>query len=288
MSGADHLLSLLRWQIEAGADEAIAETPVDRRSPPRSAETATIEKVATAPAPPAAPSRSPAPPAAAAAELPGIPAAASATSGAHHNAYTLAAAAQTLGELRAALEAFDECALKHTATNMVLADGNPEAAVVLIGEAPGAEEDRLGLPFVGKAGRLLDRMLAAIGRDRGSAYITNILFWRPPGNRQPTAAEIAACLPFVERHIELLSPEVLVFLGGTAAKTLLARNEGIMRLRGRWFEYSSPGLARPVAAMATFHPAYLLRSPGQKRAAWQDLLDIKAKLEALAQSHGAH
>jgi len=123
---------------------------------------------------------------------------------------------------------------------------------------------------------------AAIGMSRETAYITNILFWRPPGNRQPTSGEIAACLPFVERHVELVSPEILVLLGGTAAKTLLARNEGIMRLRGRWFDYSTPGLARPVPALPTFHPAYLLRSPGQKKAAWQDLLLIKDRLGALA------
>jgi DNA polymerase len=190
----------------------------------------------------------------------------------------MAAAAGTLEQLRAAVAGFEECALKRTATNLVFADGNPEAPIMFIGEAPGAEEDLRGLPFVGKAGQLLDRMLAAIGLSRDSAYITNILFWRPPGNRQPTSGEIAACLPFVERHVELVSPEILVLLGGVAAKALLARSEGIMRLRGRWFEHSTPGLARPVPAMATFHPAYLLRSPGQKRAAWHDLLAIRDRL----------
>ncbi len=150
---------------------------------------------------------------------------------------------------------------------------------MFVGEAPGADEDRQGLPFVGVSGQLLDRMTATIGLDRNSAYITNILPWRPPGNRPPQAAEIAACLPFIERHIEIVDPEILVLVGGTSAKTLLARNEGIMKLRGRWFSYSTPGLHRPVAAIATFHPAYLLRSPGQKREAWRDLLAIKERLD---------
>ncbi len=281
MRGVDRLLQQLRWQIEAGADEAIGDAPVDRRIPTKPAAEAKVEP-APAAAPVSAVARPPRP-SEPAPELPGLPAAPQ-RGDAQHTGWALSSAARTLAELKAALDDFDECALKYTATKLVFADGNPEAPIVFIGEAPGAEEDRLGLPFVGKAGRLLDRMLAAIGRDRGSAYITNILFWRPPGNRQPTAGEIAACLPFVERHIELLAPEVLVFLGGTAAKTLLGLSEGIMRLRGKWFEYSSPGLARPVAAMATFHPAYLLRSPGQKRAAWQDLLEIKAKLDSLERS----
>jgi DNA polymerase len=159
---------------------------------------------------------------------------------------------------------------------------------MFVGEAPGAEEDLRGLPFVGKAGQLLDRMLAAIGLDRRSAYITNIVFWRPPGNRQPTPQEIALCLPFVERHIELVAPEILVLLGGTAAKALLARNDGIMRLRGRWFEYATPGLARPVPAIPTFHPAFLLRSPGQKRAAWLDLLEIRDRLRQIGERETPH
>jgi DNA polymerase len=161
----------------------------------------------------------------------------------------------------------------------VFADGNPEARVMLIGEAPGADEDRLGKPFVGASGQLLDRMLAGIGLDRQSAYITNIIFWRPPGNRPPTAAEVAACLPFVERHIELVSPELLVLLGAPSAQTILARTDGISRLRGRWFAYQSAGLAHPVPAMPTYHPAYLLRQPGQKRSAWRDWLAILARLK---------
>lgn len=152
-----------------------------------------------------------------------------------------------------------------------------------IGEAPGQEEDRQGLPFVGPSGKLLDRMLASIGLDRSSAYITNVLPWRPPANRKPTQDEVATCLPFVSRHIELVDPQVLILFGGAAASALLARHEGINRLRGRWFEYSSPGLPRPIPALATFHPAYLLRTPEAKRGAWRDLLMARRKL--LASTH---
>jgi DNA polymerase len=190
-----------------------------------------------------------------------------------------AQSAATLEDLRTALAGFEGCALKATATNLVFADGNPKARIMFVGEAPGADEDRLGKPFVGVSGQLLDRMLACIGLDRGSVYIANILPWRPPGNRSPTAAEIAICLPFIERQIELVDPQILVLLGGTAAKTLLATSDGIVRTRGKWLSYASPGLPRPVAALATYHPAYLLRSPAQKRDSWRDLLMIKNKLK---------
>ncbi|MGB8274191.1 MAG: uracil-DNA glycosylase [Alphaproteobacteria bacterium] len=256
-SGATPALEALRWHVEAGADEAIGERPVDRLRP------APVE-------PKPAPARFMQPPL--------LPSQAPAARSPRGSAHALAAAAQTIAELRQAVAGFEECALKKTATNLVFADGNPEAPIMFVGEAPGAEEDLRGLPFVGKAGQLLDRMLAAIGLDRRHGYITNILFWRPPGNRQPTSQEIGLCLPFVERHIELVAPEILVLLGGTAAKTLLARNEGIMRLRGRWFEYATPGLARPVPTIATFHPAFLLRSPAQKRASWHDMLEIKDRM----------
>jgi DNA polymerase len=154
---------------------------------------------------------------------------------------------------------------------------------MFIGEAPGADEDRIGRPFVGVSGQLLDRMIAAIGLSRLiHAYITNILFWRPPGNREPSSEEIALCLPFVMRHIELVRPKVLVFLGGPSAKTLLGRAEGITRLRGRWQDFRTQGMLErgepPIAAMAMFHPAYLLRTPGAKREAWRDLVAIKARL----------
>lgn len=154
---------------------------------------------------------------------------------------------------------------------------------MLVGEAPGEDEDRQGKPFVGRSGQLLDRMLAAIGLDRSTVYITNVLPWRPPGNRSPTPAEIAVCLPFVERHIELVDPALLVLVGGVAAKTLLGTQEGIVRLRGRWLLHSSPGLSRPLPTLATYHPAYLLRSPAHKRDSWRDLLTVKNKLNDLQQ-----
>ncbi|MBX6321558.1 MAG: uracil-DNA glycosylase, partial [Rhodospirillaceae bacterium] len=197
------------------------------------------------------------------------------------SARALAQAATSLEELREALATFDGCALKATATNLVFADGAPRARVMIVGEAPGAEEDRLGRPFVGVAGQLLDRMLAAIGLDRTRVYIINTVYWRPPGNRTPTLAEAMACLPFVERHIELVGPEVLVLAGAAAARTLLARNEGITRLRGRWFTYQSAGLPRPVPAIPIYHPAFLLRQPARKRDAWRDLLTLREALDSL-------
>jgi DNA polymerase len=179
------------------------------------------------------------------------------------------------------LRAFDGCQLKQTATNLVFGDGNPKAKVMLVGEAPGADEDRQGKPFVGVSGQLLDRMLGWIGLDRSSFYITNQVYWRPPGNRKPTDAEVAACQPFVMRHIELVSPELLILVGGAATKTLLGRTDGVMKLRGRWFEYASGGLPRPIPAMVVLHPAFLLRTPSFKRETWRDLLAVKQRLETL-------
>ncbi len=271
-------LSALKWQIAAGADEAIGEHPVDRfaaapaQSPARAA-----------PSDPAPPSDQAPPPApSAAAPSPGAPSAAPPAPGmaepGAQNAYQIAAGAETLEDIRAALLTFEGCPLARTATNLVYTDGNPQARIVFIGEAPGAAEDRRGLPFVGPAGQLLDRMLASIGLDRSQVLITNTLYWRPPGNRNPTPAEVATCLPFVERTIEIIDPEILVLVGGTAAKTLLARREGIMKLRGKWFAFETPRMVRPVPAMAIFHPAFLLRSPAQKRATWRDLIEIKKRL----------
>lgn len=192
----------------------------------------------------------------------------------------LAQASVTVDGLRRALEGFDGCGLKKTATNLVFTDGNPEARILFIGEGPGAEEDRRGIPFVGPSGKLLDKMMASIGLDRADVLISNTVFWRPPGNRTPTVHETAVCMPFVERLIELVDPKILVALGGPAAKSLLAQTVGVGRLRGKWFPYSTPGLARPIEATALYHPAYLLRSPGQKRNTWSDWLDIKRKLAA--------
>jgi DNA polymerase len=183
----------------------------------------------------------------------------------------------TLEELRTALGAFEGCALKGTATQLVFADGNPKAKVMFVGEAPGRDEDIEGLPFVGRSGKLLDRMMAAIGLDRTSVYIANIIPWRPPGNRTPTPQESQICLPFIQRQIELVDPDILVCLGGPSATTLLGIKEGITKSRGRWFNYHTG--TREIRAMATFHPAFLLRSPLQKRLAWRDFLAIKKALE---------
>ncbi len=194
----------------------------------------------------------------------------------HHPALSC----QTLDELKQALLQFEGCSLKDTAMNLVFADGYPQAKVMLVGEAPGADEDRQGRPFVGQSGQLLDKILKAIGLDRTAVYISNIIPWRPPGNRPPTTQEIAVCQPFIHRHIQLIEPKILILLGGVAAKTLLQRTDGIMRLRGQWHSYS---LHDKVTAkvMATFHPAYLMRSPGQKSLVWHDFVMIEKVLKTL-------
>jgi DNA polymerase len=229
--------------------------------------------VAAPPASPAgiaAPARSPLPaPALAPAARNGLAAAAPPAAA---RAASAAAAAGTLDALRQAIADFDGSPLRETATNLVFADGVPESGLMFLGEAPGGDEDRLGRPFVGVSGQLLDRMLASIGLDRSRTfYISNILPWRPPGNRTPTDAEIVLFLPFVLRHIALVRPRHLVLLGGVAAKGLLRSKEGITRLRGRWHEVAVEGLGT-LPALATLHPAYLLRTPGAKRDAWSDLL----------------
>ncbi len=282
MASDSELREILRWQIEAGADEAIGDVARDRYADSRTAARPVVAPVAAPaapePAPPEPPPYAP-PPAPRAAPRPEAAAPLVSARQAGETARSLAAAAKTVAELRAAVELFDGCALKLTANRTVFADGNPDARLMIVGEAPGADEDRQGLPFVGQAGKLLDRMLAAIGLDRSGAYITNIIYWRPPGNRNPTGAEIAACLPFLERHIALVRPAVLVLAGGVAAKAVLNTTDGIMRLRGRWFVYQVPGLDQPVPTRAIFHPAYLLRSPAQKREAWRDLIAIRRRLD---------
>ena len=249
-------LSALRWHVDSGADEAIDEAPRNRFA-------AVPKPVATATAAPRGNTR--------------LATAANETADSVlQSAREAAAACKDLTALREALATFDGCTLKATAKSLVFGDGNPEAPLMLVGEAPGADEDREGRPFVGVSGQLLDRMLRAIGQDRTGAYITNILPWRPPGNRKPTTAEILLCQPFAERHIELVAPKLLVFVGGTAASTLLDRTEGITRLRGRWLKW------RTTPVMAIYHPAYLLRQPALKKHAWKDLLAIQQKLESLA------
>lgn len=284
--------ALLAWYLDAGVDEVIAREPVDRF--------ANVRPPAAVPGPAPGPGPRPASgegsralpgvlpgaiPGAVPGALPGAaaglrmvePGAGSAVAAAR----SAALAAGSLDELRAALTGFEGCALKVTATSTVFCDGVPGAPVMVVGEAPGADEDRAGRPFVGASGQLLDRMLASVGLDRRrNVYISNILPWRPPGNRNPTEGEMGACLPFIQRHIELAAPRVLVLVGGSSAKTLLERSEGITRLRGRWFEWRGPSGGDPLPALATYHPAYLLRSPGQKASAWKDLLALKRWLAA--------
>jgi len=184
----------------------------------------------------------------------------------------------TLEELRVLLDTFEGCALRATATRLVFADGNPQSRVMFVGEAPGYDEDISGKPFVGRSGKLLDLMMAAVGLDRTNAYIANVVPWRPPGNRTPTPQETAICLPFIRRQIELANPDIVVCLGGPAMQTLLGIKDGITRSRGRWFPYDTG--TREIKALATFHPAFLLRSPLQKRFAWRDFLALKKALAA--------
>lgn len=278
-------LALLKLYIEWGVDEAIEPTPQSRLGTTARGLAETPRSAAVAPARPEPPRQLAEAPAARPAYTP-APAAAPARAlgpvdqAAVTSAREAASAAPDLAALRAALERFDGIALRRTATNLVFADGNPAARVMLVGEAPGADEDRLGLPFVGVSGQLLDRMMAAIGLDRTTFYITNVCFWRPPGNRKPTDAELAAQKPFVERHIELVAPQILVLVGAASAQGLLQTTEGITRLRGRWFEYRTPGLAAPIPTLPIFHPAYLLRQPAQKRETWRDLLKLKSRFSA--------
>jgi uracil-DNA glycosylase len=197
------------------------------------------------------------------------------------SARALAQAAADLETLRSAMVQFDGCALKRTATQLVFADGVPGSRIMFVGEAPGEEEDRSGRPFVGRAGKLLDRMLGAIGLDRKKVYIANVVPWRPPGNRTPTPQETQACLPFIERQIDLANPEYLVCLGGSAARVLLGLQGGIMRARGSWLSYPRQ-TGREIRALAMLHPAFLLRQPAHKRSAWADMQALARALETLS------
>jgi DNA polymerase len=258
---------LLAFYLEAGVDCALAEEPVNRLADPD-----TIPAAAEHAQPRAAVRTLPAAPAVPLPRAEAAPAPEAAIQSAREAART----APTLEALRALMENFDGCALKHTATKLVFADGNPQARVMFVGEAPGRDEDIEGLPFVGRSGKLLDRMIAAIGLDRRSVYIANVIPWRPPGNRTPTPQETQICLPFIQRQIELVNPDVLVTLGNPSTQTLLSTRDGIMRTRGRWFDYDTG--TRTIRALPTFHPAYLLRSPSYKRMSWQDLRAIAKAL----------
>ncbi|MEQ8286440.1 uracil-DNA glycosylase [Thalassospira sp.] len=280
----------LVWQYEMGVDEAIADEPLDRFKASESLSRNAANRPGFAAPNPRASRNGPAPsPAARPAAAPAsgaVPMPPGADGGfllsdtpheARQSARDAAAAATSLAELKDAIEKFEGCALKKSASNTVFGNGNVEARLVLVGEAPGAEEDRQGQPFVGPSGKLLDAMLRSIGLSREEVYITNILPWRPPGNRQPTTAEIAVCEPFVRRHLELISPKVVICLGGSSAKALMEEDRGITRLRGTWKEMVfGDGAKADLTAM--FHPAYLLRTPEQKRLAWRDLRAVAQKL----------
>lgn len=288
------LVGLLEWYRFAGADAVVADEPVDwiargdappgsdfawpakepRTAPPRPAPAPA--PAAEAPRPRAAPAQPP-PSAAVAATPPAARPFPTATPDeAVSSARAAASRAKDLAALGEALAKFDGCALKATAKSLCFYRGAPTARIMIIGEAPGADEDREGRPFVGRAGQLLDRMLASIGLSESDVHITNVVYWRPPGNRTPTPQEALACRPFLERQVELVAPAIVVLLGGSAAKEVLGVTEGIMRLRGKWRDVD---LGRHRArALPTLHPAYLLRQPGAKRQAWRDLLALKAAL----------
>ena len=282
------LLALLDWYRTMGVDTALGETPIDwltRGAAPPGSGFAWPDREEARTAPEVAPASARAdyaPPTRPAASAPRLdssprPQTPLGPGAAETDARRIARSVTTLDALQAALMGFDGCALKATAKSLCFYRGSPKARLMLIGEAPGRDEDLAGKPFVGRAGQLLDKMLAAIGMSEADVHITNIVYWRPPGNRTPTPQEALACRPFLERQIELVEPDVLLAMGGTAAKEFFSVNEGIMKLRGRWREVTIGG--RTIPALATLHPAYLLRTPAAKQNAWADLLALKARLK---------
>ena len=278
------LAALLEFYAASGVDVALEEAAIDRfaeerekRARDAERRAAEIDARARAADSARAPSREAAPAPSRAA--PGAPVSLDPQE-AVAGARALAASATDLAMLRENLAGFDGCALKLSAKSLVFADGTPGSRVMLVGEAPGSEEDRQGKPFVGRSGQLLDRMLAAIGLDRSSVYIGNVIPWRPPGNRTPTPQEVAACMPFIRRQIELADPDFLICLGLPSAQALMEINTGILKARGRWQDYDTG--KRVIRAMATLHPAYLLRQPSQKRLAWRDLRALRRALDESA------
>ena len=249
-------LAVLDWYRAAGVDIAVGDDPVDRFATSAAAPQKRVLPIAAGPAPAPTP----------AAPLVTDPA----------ETREIAAAAMTLEQLRIAMDAYDGCVLKHRATQLVFADGNPEAKIMLVGEGPGEQEDKQGKPFVGRAGQLLDRMLGAIGLDRTTVYIANMVPWRPPGNRNPTPDELAQCAPFLHRQVELVNPKLLVTLGNVPTQALFATNQGITRMRGQWKTLEINSWSGPV--LPTLHPAFLLRTPGAKAQAWKDMLSLKAAM----------
>ena len=256
---------IFEWYLTAGVDETCGEVPFALAEPAKEMPRIVPSAVSAAVRPAENSAR------------PATTELAQATINACQSARELCQKAETLEELKKMVEEFDGCALKLTANKTVFGYGSGTARLLLIGEAPGADEDRSGIPFVGRSGQLLEKMLKAIGFDRNECFITNVLPWRPPGNRTPTEGEIAVCLPFLKRQIDLVSPEAIMILGGSAANALLDNGEPISRMRGKWLEYKkSDGGKVPV--LASFHPAYLLRNSGQKAKAWVDMLRMKQKL----------
>ena len=257
------MAGILRWYLDAGVDETVSNVPQNRlikstingETAPQKSQTNSVPNMI---------SKGPV-----------------VADNLLNDAFETAAATNSIEELNNVLLNYTGCPLRKTATNLVFGDGDPSAKIVLIGESPGAEEDRKGLPFVGPGGKLLDKMLASIGLDRTKVFLANTVFWRPPGNRTPTNQEIKICKPFVERLIELIKPEILIILGGPAAKTMLAETAAVSRLRGEWYTYSTPKLSRPIQTTVVFHPNYLLNSPIHKRETWQDLLMINDKLKSI-------
>ncbi|MCO6389480.1 uracil-DNA glycosylase [Aliihoeflea aestuarii] len=277
MADTINLRELLLFYADSGVDDALTDAPVDKflpvEAPARPATSQASQEPAARMDRPSSKTAAPAP-------TPARPQTTVPDEGQSERARLLARETGSLDELRACLEQFDGCNLKFTAKSLVFGDGNPEADIMLVGEAPGRDEDIEGLPFVGRSGQLLDRMLTAIELDRTQAYITNVIPWRPPGNRTPTPIETEICRPFIERQIELVKPKVLVALGGPSSKILLGTSDGIMRLRGSWKEHETPAGVK-IPTMPLLHPAYLLRNPAHKKLAWRDLLEIKARLHQL-------
>ena len=252
------LLAMLAWQVEMGADEAVLDTSRDEIVGSASADFISGASLTT-----------------------GATAATAATESDHSQLKKTLDQLTSLADLAAALEQLESCALKHTASAMCFADGNVGARLMIIGEVPGRDEDRLGVPFVGAAGQFLDRMIASIGLDRSGVYLTNFLPWRPPGNRTPTAEETDMLLPFLFRHVQLAKPELVLVLGGAPAKAILNKGDNILKLRGRWHDIDyGDGIMRPT--MASLHPSYLTRSPAQKRLAFDDWLGVYRRLAAPA------
>lgn len=277
MDHPQDISAVLQWHIDAGCDECVADEPVDRFAVSAAVPAAAqeLEPAVSASAAPRAPAQN----------------APAASRGAKidprevdnnrqvKSAMELAAAAQSIDDLREAMAVFDGCPLKKTATNLVLSDGPADARLMFVGEAPGADEDRQGVPFVGPSGKLLNAMLESVGLKREDVLISNTVFWRPPGNRTPTTQESAVCHPFIERLVEIVDPAVLVCVGAPAAHTMLGQTQGISRLRGKWFSFQTPKLSHPINATAMFHPAYLLRTPIKKCDAWADMRMIAKRLK---------